>query len=354
MGITFLFSFSSLLVITAILSCRRPSSSQNFPPYSVLYHISGRQIDAEERRSMGPLLTPTTELFYAFINVDDSPVPCDLPEVDVFSCAFKQATIAQPDFRKDDFTTLIEQESPPESPQDLVFDDFLSKDPNESGDTSPSSEGSSSLTPFPNTSKAVSNSSQQQQEAARNGPNSSLPTTFLNQNSAAISQNNSEESKSNIPNSRLQPVETPQVYGPPKTNNVPCFPQQISHEVPKPPVRRRNTKRKMRTEEEEAEKRRIFLERNRMAAQKCRSRKKRQTNTLEDDLALQEEINTRLKAEVAELMAELGKLKEVYLQCEQECQHAKLQEAAPKPPEDEPSFVMKEQTVEAVEVMDVS
>merc|ERR1712093_838670 len=86
---------------------------------------------------------------------------------------------------------------------------------------------------------------------------------------------NSEESKSNIPNSRLQPVETPQVYGPPKTNNVPCFPQQISHEVPKPPVRRRNTRRKMRTEEEEAEKRRIFLERNRMAAQKCRSRKKR-------------------------------------------------------------------------------
>merc|ERR1711939_876675 len=158
-------------------------------PYSVLYHISGRQIDAEEQRSMGPLLTPTTELFYAFINVDDSPVPCDLPEVDVFSCAFKQATIAQPDFRKDDFTTLIEQESPPESPQDLVFDDFLSKDPNESGDTSPSSEGSSSLTPFPDTSKAVSNSSQQQQEAARNGPNSSLPTTFLNQNSAAISQN---------------------------------------------------------------------------------------------------------------------------------------------------------------------
>merc|ERR1711964_505305 len=116
-----------LLVITAILSCRRPSSSQNFPPYSVLYHISGRQIDAEEQRSMGPLLTPTTELFYAFINVDDSPVPCDLPEVDVFSCAFKQATIAQPDFRKDDFTTLIEQESPPESPQDLVFDDFSPK-----------------------------------------------------------------------------------------------------------------------------------------------------------------------------------------------------------------------------------
>lgn len=298
---------------------------------------------------MGPLMTPTTELFYACINVDDTPVPCDLPEVDVFARAFKQATAAQADYRKNDFNTFIEQDSPQDSPQELIFDDFPSKDPNESGDTSPSSDGSSSSRPYPNTSKYTITTSDQQ--LAKPAFNNSLNVESLATNGAVTSQITSQTS---IPNTShnygIETAEKSQVYGPPNPNNAPLFPQQNPHEPPKPPPRRRNKKRKMRTEEEEAEKRRIFLERNRMAAQKCRSRKKRQTNTLEDDLALQQEINARLKEEVAELSAELGKLKEVYLQCEQECSHAKLQEGAPKPLEAVPSPGLKEETVEAMDV----
>ncbi|PVH80128.1 hypothetical protein DL98DRAFT_515626 [Cadophora sp. DSE1049] len=297
---------------------------------------------------MGPLMTPTTELFYAFISVDDTPVPCDLPEVDVFSRAFKQATVAQPDFKKNEFKSFAEQDSPQDSPQDLIFDDFPSKDPNDSEDTSPSSDGSSSAKPFPNTSKYNTTSSDQ--PFAKTGFNSSLSVESLAANGAATTQITSQSPRLNTSTYRVEPVERPQSYGPTIPNNAPFFPHRNPHEPPKPPPRRRNTKRKMRTEEEEAEKRRIFLERNRMAAQKCRSRKKRQTNTLEDDLALQEEINTRLKAEVAELTAELGKLKEVYLQCEQECRHAKLQEGAPEPPEAIPSPVLKKETVEAMDV----
>ncbi|KAK0110072.1 hypothetical protein ONS95_002729 [Cadophora gregata] len=295
---------------------------------------------------MGPLMTPTTELFYAFINLDDTPVPYDLPEEDVFSRAFKQATIAQPQFRKNDLNTFTEQDSPQDSPQDLVFDDFPSlKASNQSGDTSPSSAGSSSVKPFSNTTKYTTTSSYQQ--SARNSSTNSLPVAFPDASSTTISQNTSQAPVPNISTSQLEAVETPQSYTQPIPNTTPIVPPSHPHEPSKPPPRRRNTKRKQRTVEEEAEKRRIFLERNRMAAQKCRSRKKRQTNTLEDDLAVQEEINARLKGEVADLTAELRKLKEVYLQCEQECRHAKMQESAP---EEVPSSVMKEEVLEDMDV----
>lgn len=292
------------------------------------------------REAMGPLLTPTTELFYAFVNLDDTPVPHDLPEEDVFARAFKKGTITQSKPGMNDFDVFGNLISSQDSPQDLVFDDFLSKDFDESGDTSPSSEGSSLTKPSFNTPNYISTSSNQQQ-LARNGEQ--VDTN-------AIAARYFVPRSNNIPNG-AEAVEAPQMYGPP-TTNAPFLPANTNNFFPHPKQpRRRNTKRKLRTEEEEAAKRTAFLERNRMAAQKCRSRKKRQTNTLEDDLAVQEEINTRLKGEVAELAAELKTLKEVYIQCEQECRHARAKEEAGR---ESPTRAEKEQVEDGAPVMATS
>jgi len=263
---------------------------------------------------MGPLLTPTTELFYAFVNLDDTPVPRDLPEEDVFARAFEQATVIQPRPSKNDLDTSADLDSPDDSPIDIIFDDFPSRDLDESGETSPSSGTSSSAKTLINASKYVTTSFNC--PPARSGE-------YFDGSSAALEQAASYLSRPNVAANGVGILENPQIYGPVAGNNGPFLPAANFVAYPKQP-RRRNTKRKLRTEEEEALRRTAFLERNRMAAQKCRSRKKRQTNTLEDDLAVQEEINMRLKGQVADLVAELKSLKEVYMQCEQECQHAKV------------------------------
>ncbi|KAG4433488.1 hypothetical protein IFR05_011026 [Cadophora sp. M221] len=272
---------------------------------------------------MGPLLTPTTELFYAFVNLDDTPAPrSDVPEEDVFARAFKQATIApQIPSNKNDTNASADLDSAEDSPQDLVFDDFLSKDLDESGDTSPSSAGSSSTKPPFNASTHITTSSNY--ALPRNGEQ-------FDGSSSAREYLGPYQPRQDIGRSGVEALETPQNYGQVMAivgHNESFLPANNFVVYPKQP-RRRNTKRKLRTEEEEVARRAAFLERNRMAAQKCRSRKKRQTNTLEDDLAIQEEINMRLKGEVVELAAELRSLKEVYMQCEQECQHAKDAERA--------------------------
>ncbi|KAH6710704.1 hypothetical protein DL95DRAFT_452656 [Leptodontidium sp. 2 PMI_412] len=312
---------------------------------------------------MGPLLTPTTELFYAFVNLDDTPVPRDdVPEEDVFARAFKQATVApQLLSSKNDPNASADVDSSEDSPQDLIFDDFLSKELDGSGDTSPSSAGSSSTKPPFNTSNHSTTPSNH--PPVRNGEQ-------FDGRCLAAEQLVSQPPRPAIGGNRVEVVETPQDYGQVMAvvgNNGPFLQANNFVVYPKQP-RRRNTKRKLRTEEEEAARRAAFLERNRMAAQKCRSRKKRQTNTLEDDLAIQEEINMRLKVEVAELAAQMRSLKEVYLQCEQECQHAKAADGAAEeanegtemkvdeeeidfePAETVASPELKEETVEAMDV----
>ncbi|KAL2069251.1 hypothetical protein VTL71DRAFT_15589 [Oculimacula yallundae] len=309
-------------------------------------------------------MTPTTELFYAFVNLEDTPVPCDLPEEDVFARAFKQATVAHPQLKEQDFRPFAEQDSPIHSPQDdVVFDDFLSKDSDEQGDTSPSSVSSSSTKPLFQAPKYISTSTNEpseqnvQQGDANRGP---------------ADQRVYHIPRPEIAAHRVEAFAPPQQFGPAAANEASFPPANHYPEQSKQP-RRRNTKRKLRTEEEEVSRRTAFLERNRQAAQKCRSRKKRQTNTLEDDLAIQEEINARLKAQVDDLAAELRNLKEVYLQCEQECQHAKVgggvekmvekkvdEEEPEKEPEQEAedgateTALSSEPQEEVVEAMDVS
>ncbi|CZS96574.1 uncharacterized protein RAG0_05845 [Rhynchosporium agropyri] len=311
---------------------------------------------------MGSLMTPNTELFYAFVNLEDTPVPCDLPEEDVFARAFRQATVAKPKSKENGFGQYSEQHSAQNSPQDVVFDDFLTKDLDGQGDTSPSSVSSSSTkrfrTPKYNTTFTTQQADRGNQQ---NFPKSVPAKEIIYQAPQQIIDANQNETSA-----------LSQPFSAPATNSTSHPPPNAFHDQPKQP-RRRNTKRKLRTEEEEASRRTAFLERNRQAAQKCRSRKKRQTNTLEDDLAVQEEINARLKGQAEELIAELRHLKEVYMQCEQECQHAKVGGEAEKKVEQEDARVgvkkggdkgageeVRESTVsqepqnELVEAMDVS
>lgn len=82
---------------------------------------------------------------------------------------------------------------------------------------------------------------------------------------------------------------------------------------PAPPVKkRRNRKPKKQPSEEEARlKREKFLERNRIAASKCRTKKKESTNVLEDQLREFQAERKRMEYEITELMVEIDKYKEM-------------------------------------------
>lgn len=70
-------------------------------------------------------------------------------------------------------------------------------------------------------------------------------------------------------------------------------------------------------------KRAAFLERNRVAAGKCRTRKKDWVGKLEEDARLAQAINEELKREVQELTEMVRGLRELATRCDDECALAK-------------------------------
>ncbi|RDW88641.1 hypothetical protein BP6252_00673 [Coleophoma cylindrospora] len=81
---------------------------------------------------------------------------------------------------------------------------------------------------------------------------------------------------------------------------------------PPPVKKRRNRKPKKQPSEEEARlKREKFLERNRIAASKCRTKKKESTNELEDRLREYQAERKRMEYVLNELMCEIDKYKEM-------------------------------------------
>jgi hypothetical protein len=88
--------------------------------------------------------------------------------------------------------------------------------------------------------------------------------------------------------------------------------------IPQP--RKKYRKRKPVSEKEKASKRVAFLERNRVAADKCRTRKKAWTSRLEDDVSAAQTENTNLKNEHLGLLQEVDELKALVALCDAECE----------------------------------
>lgn len=95
--------------------------------------------------------------------------------------------------------------------------------------------------------------------------------------------------------------------------------QENSAVVPEKQPRRRGRKRKIVSEEEKARKRSLFLKRNRLAASRCRSRRKSQADTFKEDLVVERQRNVKMKEEADELNAKVGQLRALYMQCERKC-----------------------------------
>lgn len=255
---------------------------------------------------MGSSITPTTALLYAYVNLEPSELPTEAPEEDVFARAFKHATQDAARRREKETYSVLGEGFVGECNDDILFDDFLSKDAFTLEERSPSSDSSSSVgrlssgpISFPSSSTTLS--------PFRDMAKVYDITPTINE--IGFPQLDPECKMLEDPDLSLQ--------GDVDGSRCPVAPEAVP--LPQPKKSRRRGKRKKRSEEEQAEKRKAFLERNRMAAQKCRSRKREKTTTLEDDLAMQEQENLRLKDEVMGLRAELAKLRDVYTQCEKEC-----------------------------------
>jgi len=92
--------------------------------------------------------------------------------------------------------------------------------------------------------------------------------------------------------------------------------------------------RKPISETEKVRKRTAFLERNRVAAGKCRSRKKDWVEKMEEDARAARATNTALKAEHLVLLGEVKCLRALVATCDDECKQAEKgkAEASVEPP----------------------
>jgi len=105
---------------------------------------------------------------------------------------------------------------------------------------------------------------------------------------------------------------TPEVFKAPSVASA-----SLAHSI-KP--RKKYRKRKPISEKEQASKRVAFLERNRLAADKCRTKKKEWTSRLEEDVSVAQTQNRNLKMEHLGLMQELDELKSLVAMCDAECE----------------------------------
>ncbi|KAK1148058.1 hypothetical protein N8T08_010693 [Aspergillus melleus] len=115
---------------------------------------------------------------------------------------------------------------------------------------------------------------------------------------------------------------------PPKPASNETTPTQL--QTPKRSGRRNNPpKPKNNASKEKKEKREKFLERNRMAASKCRQKKRQNTNRLQGQFQVAAENKARLEAEVAQLHGEVLYLKDEILrhsQCDDQAIKTYLQQ----------------------------
>ncbi|KAI6717159.1 tan spore protein [Diplocarpon mali] len=266
---------------------------------------------------MGSLMTPTTAFIYAYVNLDSADLPANSPEDDVFAHAFGQATLGRGGPGSDPLALggkglggihVCEERTR----DTAIFGEFLVP-----GSLSPFSESEIS--------SAGTRSSR--------GPTATVASAKAGDPCSAEGFGTREAWPGAVSSSSGAMGVMGDASTAAKQRDVPGIPPTEARlalgEPGKPPTsqekrpRRRGTKRKVRSKDEEALKRKEFLERNRMAAQKCRSKKKYTTSTLEENLAAQEERNLRLKAEVGDLTAEIGRWREVYAQCEKECRESR-------------------------------
>jgi len=115
--------------------------------------------------------------------------------------------------------------------------------------------------------------------------------------------------------------ETPPTSVTPEVFKTPSMVSASPATTPKP--RKKYRKRKPISEKEKASKRVAFLERNRVAADKCRTKKKQQTSQLEEDVATAQTQNTNLKMEHLGLLQEVNELKDLVALCDAECETTK-------------------------------
>jgi len=92
---------------------------------------------------------------------------------------------------------------------------------------------------------------------------------------------------------------------------------------PKKPekIRKKYRKRKQPTEEERARKRVRFLEKNKVAAAKCRAKKKGVANQLQEEIREAQVANTVLRTQQASLLSEVKGLKELVSLCNARCNY---------------------------------
>jgi hypothetical protein len=90
-------------------------------------------------------------------------------------------------------------------------------------------------------------------------------------------------------------------------------PPPAPEEAKKP--RRRNRKRKILSDAEVETKREAFLERNRQAAGKCRSKKKSWVEQLNEDVKSKDKRNGELRAELEDVLQEVQMLRGMVAQC---------------------------------------
>lgn len=261
-------------------------------------------------------MSPTTALIYAYVNLQPSDIPSVAPEEDIFARALEYATMNGPRSKEKDMASVVIEGPLEDSPDEIVLDEFLCREAFEWEEISPSSSDISSADHFSNPSAAVLSSAK------------SLPSLHgIDNPGHYLRPGTCEELPKNPILGGLQfsivlsRVEKPSfALDAAQTLYSPGGQTQASTTQQKIPQRRRR-QRKIPTEDDEATKRKAFLERNRMAAQKCRSRKRERTSTLEENVAEQEEENLRLKEEIGELTVELGSLRDLYTQYEMECCH---------------------------------
>lgn len=115
---------------------------------------------------------------------------------------------------------------------------------------------------------------------------------------------------STAPSTMISPESSPQNNDSPSSNNT-TSPEANAHPTKPPPKKRGRKPRVVKSKAEEEELRQKFLERNRIAASKCREKKRGENDKMQNDVHALKFKNDQLKDEVAFLRNQVEELKMV-------------------------------------------
>lgn len=265
---------------------------------------------------MDAFITPASLLLNYGRCTEASVIPDHPIEEDVFSRSFKQSASAQAATCHKASTHPVTETSLGLLPYWACFDDYIKEEYFETAYISPCSSISSSTlqssdeaaTLHSFTAFQPDNDTDNTKDCQQPGEYQTIQWTPIPTFSPSSVYTSTLDTLSEIPDVSASTVEIPPI----QVGNSAAV---VSEQQPS----RRGRKRKTFSEKERASKRSVFLERNRLAASRCRSRKKSQTDTLKEDLVTERQRNMAIKAEVGELISELEQLRAMYNQCEKEC-----------------------------------